>query len=106
MQLSKTKSSFSWFSRCRPSLGAYFVDGATIAEDEVDVTLDEAVFEVMATSVVIQSVLVAKECALIERCDVGRHSQCYSLASYSSRWWPWCRILHHPCHSPLVYISL
>jgi hypothetical protein len=33
------------------SFSAVFVDGEAIAEDEVHITLDEAVFEVMATSV-------------------------------------------------------
>jgi hypothetical protein len=76
-------------------LDAYFVDGKAITEDEVNVALDEAVFEVMAAVVVIQSVLVTNECAIVESCKVGRDTKRHSLVPHRSFARLWRRVLYH-----------
>lgn len=74
----------------------YLVEGSSVSEDEIDGALDVAIFEVMATTVVVESVLSAEEsaapkCRLVSA-DSNRHRLCSDVA----RPWNWRHILPKP----------
>lgn len=69
--------------------GTYFVHGEAVPKDEVNTALNEAIFEVMATIMVIQSILIPKNCTVVESCHVRSDPKCHSLHPYSSWWWSW-----------------
>jgi len=68
-------------------LAAYLVQRLPIAKDEVDRAHNERVFEEMASSVVVEGVLLAIESAAIKCIEIARGSQRYSLLLNSSVWW-------------------
>lgn len=68
---------------------SYLVEGPPIAKDEVDRTLNIAIFEVMATPIVMKCVLCSKETATPKRrlvsCYPNRHRLSSNIAW--SRYW-------------------
>ncbi len=78
----------------RDHLIYYLIEGSTIAKHKINSALNVAIFEKMATFVVIQSILMAKEAAPIEGCFVTTDSECHSLASHCTWSWSLCSILH------------
>lgn len=80
---------------------AYMKDGQTIPEDEVNAALNEAVLVIVTTIVIIQGVLVADDCAVMEGRIVGCHAKRNCLHSDRSRWRCRCCILPSTLH--IVY---
>jgi hypothetical protein len=83
----------------------YLIEGSTIAKHKINSALNVAIFEEMATSVVIQSILMAKEAAPVEGCFVTTDSECHSLASHCTWSWSLCSILHFPHTHTHKYID-
>lgn len=54
---------------------AYLVERFSIAEDEIDRADDEGVFEVVASSSIVKSVLLPVECAPVKCIEIARGSQ-------------------------------
>lgn len=65
-------------------LVTYLVERQAVAEDEVNGTLYEALFEVMATDMVIQSILATYKPAAVESSCVSCNSKCHCLLPYCS----------------------
>ena len=71
----------------------YLVEGSSVAKDEIYGALDVAIFEVMAATVVVKSVLSAKESAAPKSRLVSTDSNRHPLCSDVSRRWNWRHIL-------------
>ena len=84
---SKTELSKLHIPRQRVELAAHLVQRFPIAKDEIYRAHNQGIFEVMATSVVVQSILLAIECAPVECIEISRCSQCHCLLLSSPIWW-------------------
>ena len=87
LSLDKLAVEFQWVKF------GYLVERQAIAEDEVDGALDVAIFEVVATLMVVQSILTAHEAAAVECRGVACDSQRHCLLPYCSCWRKWRRVL-------------
>lgn len=86
--------------------GTHLVETAPIAKDEVNGTVDVAILKVMATPVIIQSILEPIEGSVVEGCPVTRDSQCHCLSQHCPWFRLWCCILQCTSTISLVTIQL
>lgn len=71
----------------------YLIQWPAIAKNEINGTLNVTIFEVMATSIIMKSVLSSIESATPERWFISWYSNCNCLCSYISWIWNWRQIL-------------
>lgn len=84
----------------------YLVEGFSIAEYKIDGALDVAILEVMAATVVVESVLSAEESAAPKRRLVAADSDRHRLCSDVARPWNWRYILPNPRNISLLWSKL
>jgi hypothetical protein len=65
----------------------YLVEWPCIAKDEINGTLDIAVFEVMAAFIVMKGILGSEESTTPECSLISRYSYCHCLGSNITRAW-------------------
>ena len=73
----------------------YLVERQAIAEDEIDGALDVAILEVVATLMVVESILAAHEAAVVERRGVACDSERHCLLPYRPCWRDGRRVLRN-----------
>lgn len=70
-----------------------FIKRLAITKDEIHCTSDEAIFEVMLTTVIVQCILMPIKVATIKCCLITTYPQCHCLLSLRSSFLRRCSIL-------------
>ncbi len=70
----------------------YHINGLSVSKHEVNGAFNVAILEIVAASVVAESILTSKEATAVECCHVTRYSKSSTLFTISSCWW-WRRCI-------------
>jgi hypothetical protein len=65
----------------------YHVNGLSVSKHEINGPFDVAILEIVAASVITESILTSKEATAVECCHVTRYSKSCTLFTISSCWW-------------------